>query len=345
MASNLLIQQNNDHVHLDISISDSTHVECMKMYYGWKGYLVSIDQDKNQLDLYALRQQGALGKWSLNRELGEPLMKTTTNAGCTTRACEVVVDERSGTRNLFLMLSQSQQPSGPLVSAAGEQETTVYRLLMYSTSRRKLLHYGEVLAGISAEVSKLSILNGPTVVWTDGCQLQVIHPDSEHSHKMQRQTYNLENLISDHFRLVKVMELWPFLWTDETTENSYDLNYSSQFIVFLKLKVASEVASSIGQSITEFVCLQVKLSCLQGLAIKLLRESTLIPRDYGCISTCIALHKSYYAGLSSGDIGSKRQFLVGTEYRQVVLLDEGKPLQCIALKYVPDQISILNVSW
>ena len=302
---------------------------------------MSVDQDKKVLDLYALRQQGASGKWVLNRELGESL-EATNKAGCI-RACEVVVDERSGTRNLFLLLSQPQRP---LVSASN-QKTTVYRLLMYSPSRRKLIHYGEeALTTISAEDTggKMSILNGPIVVWTEGCQLQVMYPDSDHSHRILQQTYNLGNLISDHFRLVNVMDLWPFLWTDETV-NSFDSDCSSLFIVFLKLKVATEVTSSDGQSITEWVCLQVKLSSLQGLVVKLLRESTLIPRDYGCISTCIALHKSYCAGMSSGDIGSKRQFLVGTEYRQVVVLHEGKVLQCVALKFMPCEINLLNVSW
>lgn len=304
---------------------------------------MSVDQDKKLLDLYALQQQGASGKWVLNRELGEPL-ETTDKAGCV-RACEVVVDERSGTRSLFLMLSQPQRP---LVSAS-RQETTVCRLLMYSPSRKNLLHYGEeALAAISAEdmVGKVSILDGPIVVWTEGCQLQVMHPDSSHSHKILRQTYNLENLISDHFRLVKVMDLWSFLWTVDTV-NSFDIDCSSLFIVFLKLKVAAEATSSDGQSTctTEWVCLQVKLSSLQGLAVKLLRESTFIPCDYGCISTCVALHKSYCAGISSGDIGSKRQFLVGTEYHQVVLLHEGKLLQCVALKFMPCEIYLLNVSW
>ncbi len=305
------------------------------------------DQGKKLLSLYALRQQGASGKWVLNRELGEPLEITIDKAGSgSIRACEVVVDERTGTRNLFLVLSQ---PQGSLVSAS-RQGTTVYRMLTYSPTRRKLLHYGEeVFPAISTEdsrgVSRLSILDGPIVVWTEGYQLQVMHPDSDHSHKILRQTYNLDNLVSAHFRLVKVVDLWPFPWTDETV-NSFTIDCCSLFIVFLKLKVAAKATSSNDQSITEWVCLQVKLSrSLQGLAVKLLQESLLIPRDYGCISTCVALHRSYCAGLSSGDIGSKRQFLVGTEYRQVVLLHEGRPLQCVALKFLPCEINLLDVGF
>ena len=317
------------------------------MYRGWKGYLVSADQGKNLLYLYTLQQQGASGKWVLNQELEESL-EIIAAAGHCIQACEVVLDERTGTRNFFLVLSQ---PQGLLVPASGLGTTTVYRLLTYSPSRRKLLHYGEEealgLAVISAEdlqVSKVSILDGPIVVWTEGCQLQVMHSDSDHSDKILRQTYNLENLISDHFRLVKVIDLWPFPWMDETV-NSFIIGYNSLFIIFLKLKVVAEATFSNDQSITEWVCLQVKLSrSPQGLAIKLLRESTLIPRDYGCISTCVALHRSYCFGLSSGDIGSKRQFLVGTEYRQVVLLCEGRPLQCVPLKFTPCEINLLSVS-
>ena len=302
---------------------------------------MSVDQDKNLLDLYALRKQGATGKWVLNRELGESLEATGDKAGCI-RACDVVVDERSGTRSLFLMFTQPQKSP---TSASG-QETTIYRLLTYSSPRRKLLHYGEeVPAAVSAkDATRVWILDGPTVVWTEGCQLQVMYPDSDHSHKTLRQTYNLENLISDHFRLVKVVDLWPFLWTDESV-NSFDVNCSSLLIVFLKLKVAAEaITSSDGPSVVEWVCLQVRLGSVQGLTVKLLQESLFIPRDYGCISTCVALHKGYCAGLSSGDIGSKHQFLVGTEYQQVVLLHEGKPLQCVALKYVPCEINSLDVS-
>ena len=330
----------------DISISDSTHV-LLKMYCGWKGYLVSVDQDEQQLDLYALRQLGASGKWTLNLELGEPL--EATDEACI-RACEVAVDERSGVRNLFLM---SSQPQRQLASASG-QKAIVYSLLMYSQSRRKLLNYGQSLRGsgnhesaiVAAEDvgGKVSILDGPIVVWTEGSQLQVMHSNSDHSHKMMQQEYNLENLISDHFCLVKVMDMWPFLSTNETI-NSFDVDCSSLFIVFLKLKVAAEATPpACGQSTVEWVCLQIKLRrSLQGLAIKLLQESELIPRDYGCISTCVTLHKSYSAGLSSGDIDCKYQFLVGTEYSQVVLLHKGVPLQCIALKYVPHQISLINV--
>ena len=302
---------------------------------------MSIDQDKKLFNLYALQQQRASGRWALNRELGQSL-ETTDKAGCV-RACEVVVDERSGTRNLFLLLSQPQRP---LVSTSGK-ETTVYRLLIYSLARRKLLNYGEETLAISAEdlrVDKISILDGPIVVWIEGSQLQIMHTGSDRSLSILRQTYNLENLISDHFCLVKVMDLWPFVWTNETI-NSFDIDYTSLFVVFMKLKVAAEAASPDGQSTTEWVCLQVNLSSLKGLTVKLLRESDFIPRDYGSISTCVALHKSYSAGLSSGDIASKRHFLVGTQYRQVVLLYEGKPLQCVALKYVPYQISLINVSW
>ena len=310
---------------------------------------MSAYQGKNLLDLYTLRRQRASGKWVLNREFGESLEIVDDKAAAgSIQACEVVLDERTGTRNLFLVLSQ---PQGPLVSTSGWRTTTVYRLLTYSPSRRKLLHYGEEealgLAAISAEdppVSKISILDGPIVVWTEGCQLQVMHSDSDHSNKILRQTYNLENLISDHFRLVKVIDLWPFSWTDETL-NSVSIECSSLFIAFLKLKVAAEATSSNDHSITVWVCLQVKLSrSPQGLSVKLLRESTLIPRDYGCISTCVALHRSYCAGLSSGDIGSKNRFLVGTEYRQVVLLHEGRPLQCVPLKFTPCEISLLSVS-
>lgn len=303
---------------------------------------MSVDQDKKLFDLYTLQQQGASGEWSLSREIGE-LLESDNKASCV-RACEVVMDERNGTKSLFLALCQPQRP---LVSTNGK-ETTVYRLLMYSPARRKLLNYGEETLAVSAEegprVGKISILDGPIVVWIEGSQLQIMHTSSDCSQKMLRRTYNLENLISDHFCLVKVMDLWPFLWMDETI-NSFDIDCMSLFIVFLKLNVAIEAASPDSQSTTEWVCLQIKLSFLEGLAVKLLQESDFIPRDYGSISMCVALHKSYSAGLSSGDIASKRQFLVGTEYHQVVLLDEGKPLQCVALKYVPYQICLINVSW
>lgn len=317
------------------------------MYCGWKGYLVCVEPDKGLLDLYALRQQqqqqGVSGKWILNREL-EVSQETIGNA-CV-RACEVVLDENSGTKKLFLVLSHPQ--SSPMSAAL--PEPMVFRLLEYSHSRRKLLNYGEPLpiTAAAVDLSKVAILDGPVVVWSEGHQLKVVYAASNRPNTIPlQQAYILESLIADQFHLEQVMDVWPFLWEDETTfANPFDIYCISKFVVFLKLKVASTADASLdGQFTVEWVCLLFKLSSVEeGLAVSLLRESEFVPREYGCISSCVTLYKSYAASSSSGDVSSRNQFLVGTEYCQVVLLQKGVPLQFVELKYVPYQISLIDVS-
>lgn len=287
----------------------------------------SVNENKRVLNLYALRRRKDTGEWALIREREEPA------EGTCIKACRVVLDEKYGTKNLFLFSIQR-----PTASKSGT-ETTVYSLVTYSSaSERQTLHCMHTTESKrlpSEELGRVSILDGPIVVWSEGKQLQVLYP-VDHSHRMLRQTYDIENLISDGYRLTKVDDVWPFLLSEE--RDIFDVNCSS-LLVFLKLKIMSDPGD---QSITEWVCLQIKL-CPQGLVVKLLRESELIPRDYGRISTCVAVHTGYSASLTTGDIVTKCQYLVGTEHSLVVVLHRGAMVQSVSLKYVPCQIALLDV--
>lgn len=313
-----------------------------KFYCECQGVLVFVDQREDLLDLYTLRRQGASGEWGLNRELEGATTTNKCTDGASIAAWKVVLNTKCGTRSLFLSSTHRK------MSMTGDGVATSYNvlgLLMYSPSERKLLDYGGYKSQLTSEaeaIGAVSILDGPIVVWSEGWQLQVMYA-VDHSHRIQQHTYDIRNLISDHYCLVKVNSVWPFLWADDET-GIVGVDSSSVYIIFVKLEVTTEEegASISGRSITEWVCLQVKLHSL-GLAVKLLRESELIPRDYGCVSTCVAMHKNYSVGLASGDIASRNQFLVGTEYCQVVLLHQGATLQCISLKYIPRQILLMDV--
>ena len=312
-----------------------------KLTCEWRGKLISVDRENKSLDLYALRRGEASGSagWVLNTEpLGS--VKLVECGGDDIQACGVALDAKRGLKSIFLVSFR-----GPSLKSA----TALYSILTYSPSTRKVARYGESLVNSQPftgstppDVGSLTILDGPVVVWSEGKQLLTMYAVNHTHKKLQRQTYNIEKLVSSGYHLLKVTSVCPFSWAEE--RDPIHGEWSPILIVFVKLSVAKDDDTfSDGDSIiTEWVCLKVKHR-RESLSVKLLKEAEFIPRDYGRISTCVTLHKSYGVDLSSGDITSKYQFLVGTEYCQVVLLHCGVVLRCVALKYVPIQIALLNV--
>ena len=87
----------------------------------------------------------------------------------------------------------------------------------------------------------------------------------------------------------------------------------------------------------------------------------LVPADYGFIATTILMQKVYSpeftpsssssssssssVGLGGfGDLVSKQFFVVGTSYRQTVILRDGYPLHCIAMDFAPLHMCVWEVS-
>ena len=298
----------------------------------WQGRLTFVNQEKSTVYVYALRRKQDSGDgWTLEREREESV------EGACIQACKVAVDEKSGTKNLFLLAIPRRT-----ASSSGMTASSLFSLMMYSrTSERRMMYHCEHTAKSNPlhvtpeEVGRISILDGPVVVFSEGKQLHMLSTVN-HSLKLLQQTYDIENLISDGYQLTKVDDVWPFCCQEE--RDTFDVNCTS-LIIFLKLKVTSDLG---GLPIMEWVCLQVLIRP-QRLAVKLLQESKYIPYDYGHISTCVAMHNSYSASLTSGDIVSKCQFLVGTEYHQAVLFHRGTLMQCVALMFIPQNLILLDV--
>ena len=297
----------------------------------WQGRLAAVDSESGLLRQYSLRRQGADGdaEWKLDQETED---RFEPAGGDHVQACEVVMDAKCGTKRLFIS-SLPRRSNGQAASC---------KLLVYSRSERRVVEYGRCQPQNQTtpeDVKTVSILDGPVVVWTEGKRLQIMYAPADHSHnkKMMLRTYNLEDLISDGYQLRSVDNVWPFLWPKE--RDMYDVGCSSVIVAFLKLKVTAAIDN---QCMDEWVCLQLKLHP-QRLIVKLLQEAEFVPRDYGCIASCLAIHKSYSVCLSTGDIAPTCKFLVGTKYHQVVLLQGGVVMRCVALNYVPNQISPLDV--
>ena len=300
-----------------------------------------MDQRKNVLDLYTLRHKEATDEWTLDRQqlrdAEEDLVLDNDDGDSCIKACKVVLDTKRGTKNIFIACFQK------LLNSSSGHPTADYsvNLFTYSPSKGRMCSYGEsrIHPPTSAQVDiagcSVSILDGPIVVWAEGRQLHFIYT-VENSHEMLRRMYDLVTFLLPGYRFVEVCDMWPFLWAEE--KDTFSGECSSLVVVFLKFKVTSDSTSTI----TEWVCLQVMLHS-QGFDVKLHGEADLIPRDYGRLSTCVALHKSFGADLLSGDIACKRQFLVGTEYCQVVLLHCGTVLRCITLSCIPVAIAVLDV--
>ena len=301
----------------------------------WRGRLAAVDRESKLLRLFSLRQRG--GQWVLHQEAEDTLesSSSSTSSDDGLQACQVVLDAKRGTKRLFI--SSLQRRSNGHCSCC---------LLVCSQSEGRLVEYGRcqsqhpTTSGIGGQgIRSISLLDGPIVVWTEGKLLQVAYTPV-HTQEMAMQAHNLEGLLSDGYKLKSVDNAWSFLWPQEI--NSSSVENSSVIVAFLKLKVIAEASATDSESVTEWVCLQVKLHP-QSLRVKLLQVSEYVPHDYGCIATCVAVHKSYGVQLSTGDVAASCKFLVGTEYHHVVVLQHGVVMQCVALKYVPRQIAVLDV--
>ena len=69
-----------------------------------------------------------------------------------------------------------------------------------------------------------------------------------------------------------------------------------------------------------------------------------VPYEYGCIATCVESTESLTM-TSGGQFVIRRQFYVGTSYRQVVVFEAGVLLYCVALNAVPHSIVVLEVMY
>lgn len=187
------------------------------------------------------------------------------------------------------------------------------------------------------------LLDGPTVVWKRETRVHIVHGANleQVSVDVQKSATNL--------KVEKVREMWCV-----RSEGGDGGDHSSSSILLL-LQLQVEETNSYNYrefGAREWVCLQVQLrenSLLGGYAeteVPVVRVQGVIPPDYGCIATCVAVHRWFHVDERGGALVERVVYLVGTEYRQVVLVEGGMvrqviPLQDLPLSVVPVKVNVI----
>lgn len=192
-----------------------------------------------------------------------------------------------------------------------------------------LIPHGTLHARSSVE-KNLTILHGPTVVWGERDRVCVALPEAEAgSRTFTRREIHLSKFFNG--AAVCVERLW-------ASDCSHD--------TLLLLIRCSSSSQSGEESTSQWCCLSVKIERggggRGGLDVQLLPSHCCVPRDYGCVATCVGVCQFWMVG-GEGDICSETHLLVGTSYGQVVLLRGGIPVHCVAVETTPIKLHILQV--
>lgn len=284
-----------------------------------------VDEQRGSFSLHSLQKQD--GQWEFVSP-GECSLATSTHVV----KCGMVSDQKSGVQIPFL-LTRSFTALDPCA----------HKLLVYDHKALQLSDCGyfETLDLQHSQENQYSILGGPLVVWSKDLHA-VMHLAcrSENSDFMTLHTFNIEMFTGSPSSVIE--NYWAFDWSeDESTSGN-------KVLLFCRIE---HTAPNGGQGSTETVAVPSNTDwlCLlimivnSDLQVEHLQSGILIPEEYGSIATCVTLHRAYAAN-SLGEIVLQNQFLVGTSYQQVVVFEDGSPLHCIALDYIPKKISHLEVS-
>ena len=180
------------------------------------------------------------------------------------------------------------------------------------------------------------ILNGPSVVWSEGTNIHLACTGAQGLNHMTLHSLNVQETIKQK---MKIDKFWAFDWDQNECEDD------TTILLFIRVQscTAEEENGDTGLDKMSHDWLQLLITVQDtDLQMEHLPDSSLIPSDYGCIATCIAQRWFCYV-TSCGEIVSKCQFIVGTSYQQVVVFNEGAPLHCVSLQYVPEKVLSMEV--
>lgn len=183
------------------------------------------------------------------------------------------------------------------------------------------------------------ILNGPCVMWSEGTNIHLACTGAQGLNHMTLHSLNVQ----ENFReKMKIDKFWAFDW------NQNEHEASAMSLLFIRVQSCSAgeenrepIETGLENVSPDWLLLLITMQ-EPDLQVEHLSDSSLVPRDYGCIATCITQHWFYHVG-SCGEVFSKCQFIVGTFYQQVIVFNEGTPLHCVSLQYVPEKVMSMEV--
>lgn len=183
--------------------------------------------------------------------------------------------------------------------------------------------------------SSYQLLDGPTVCWSKGPHVYVAHGSN-----LEQTSINVQR-VAAHLKVDKIRRLWCFSHSDSK-------GTCSSLLLFAQLSLREpRHPGEFGRC--EWVTVEVDLrACLSFVAVETEPKATLvqpdpIPCDYGYIATCITSHRTLHLDRTSGALLEKMSFLVGTEYEQVIHVQDGTLLHVVSLQCVPHQITVIQV--
>ena len=248
------------------------------------------------------------------------------------------LSEREGSWSLQMMAS-TQSRQGHAVALQTTLDRSLGGAVTFLVSRRpsssclevhslspapglSLVPRGTLDGGPDGETDAV-LISGPTVVRGEVERVCVALPESGREGFIQREI-PLSGFTSGAGHSVE--RVWAFGCLDDS---------------LLLLIRFSSPAHQGAESTTQWCCLSVRAEGGE-LEVTSLPSPCHVPRDYGVIATCVSVCHLWRVG-REGEVWSELHFVVGTTYRQVVVLRGGIPLHCIAMETTPTELHILQV--
>ena len=311
------------------------------MLLQWRGKVASVDSSFTLYELQKLDENWqfistgavALSQGAVPRDI---------------KSYGVAFDNIHGVCSPFLLMTYGQSRSCNLLifdHADGQLKTY---------GRFESSHSGRGGEGWGFTSSRdVLIMDGPTVVWSENGYIHLACCNPSHQSlplTMVKGTVQLKaernarDLLEASDGGMKIDRLWAFDgWADGSSEES-DIT----LLLFLSVTWQGNMESVEGKvgETSQWLSLLLTwaVSADSTPQVKYLDPDSLIPSDYGCIATCIALHSSHVVNSATGGICPQSRFLVGTTYQQTVIFESGYLLYCVPLNGVPGKVVSMEVT-
>lgn len=297
----------------------------------WLEKLVIIDNISRTISIKALTQDQLTPKRYNVKPHCERQLLSSQFIKCL--ACKSIVDSSSGWKTPHL-----------LVTHAPQQNRVLHEILacdsngLFEPCELKF----EVERGTLSEERSYDLLDGPTVVWTEGTYVHMVR-----GARMEQEVSIDLRTTAPEVKVERIGRLWCVTSIDENDRSCVLL------LMQLLLKETDHHLTEFGTA-RKWMCLEVQLQeanlslnfdPLVVSGTKACRVPDVIPSDYGCVATCVAPHKSVHFDVTTGALLERVQFLVGTEYQQVVMIEGGAVSHVIPLQYTPRQVTAVKVHY
>lgn len=264
-----------------------------------QGSVIQVDQQTASVTLHGLQERG--NRWQLSPTRLCDLPPRADHV----HACEVAEDSCSGVHLPFILVTHRL---GASQLASGRTCTHEFLACNINADGRggNLESHGRFDVPkpcLPDDATSYLILDGPTVVWSEGAQIHFACSTAENSGSMIQQSFSTQDrmFIGEAAKSgaeFSVARFWAFNWLREENDAGNTL------LLFVRVSPVSawnedeedmevETCMSADSPLRFWMCLQVAdVSQSSGLQITRLPDS-LIPSDYGFIASCVALNRSF----------------------------------------------------